>query len=128
MKLKKLILPAVGLLGTAAAVLLHKRPKDVAEVAKAITPETEEMFNGVPLSQLNKLPKEVYHGIRCSVDKSGFLWFHFKSKRGHQTLHTQMYIDEAGKLAGWVHHFPGEIRSSADDFIQKANEVFKFIK
>lgn len=127
MSIKKWLLPIAGALGV-VAVALKMKPKEIVNIPNVIVPEPEELFHGVPLSKLNQLAKEVYHGVRCSVDKSGFLWFHFRSKRGHQTLHTQMYVDEAGKLVGWVHHFPGEIRSSADDFIQKANELFHFGK
>lgn len=88
----------------------------------------EELFAGVPLSELNDLAKQIYHGIDCSVDKWGFLIFNYKSNRGNITNHVQMGLNEAGKLISHGCHYPGQIWSSADEFAKRANELFKFKK
>lgn len=88
----------------------------------------EETFGGITLSKLDKLAKEIYHGLSCSIDKWGFLVFNSKSKRGHQTFHTQMTLDETGRLINLGGHYPGQWWSSADEFVKKANELFTFKK
>lgn len=129
MDFKKVLLPIVGIGGMViAGVILNKRLSEPAKTVAAIIPEAEEAFAGVPLSKLSNLAKEVYHGLKCSIDQCGFLVFHYKSKRGHQIFHTQMSLDEVGKLISHGGHYPGELWSSADEFVKRANEKFTFNK
>ncbi len=80
------------------------------------------------MSKLNELAKQVYHGMSCTIDQWGFLIFHSKSNRGHQLFHTQMTLDEAGKLINLGGHYLGQWWSSADEFAKRANELFIFKK
>ena len=129
MDIKKILLPIAGIGGAIlTGVLLKKKPSETVKVATTVVPEPKELFAGVPLSKLNELAKEVYHGIKCTVDQWGFLVFHCKSKRGHQTFHTQMSLNHDGKLISLGGHYPGEWWSSADEFAKRANELFTFKK
>lgn len=121
MDVSKIVLPVVKAGTDAVLHFLKQKPEKAAAAVKEAAPKVAEQFGGVSLAEWSALAKEVCHGLNCTLH-DGYLWFHFKSKRGHQTLHTQMYIDEAGRLAGWVHHYAGEIRSAADDFIELANK------
>lgn len=85
----------------------------------------ERTFGGVPLSELNKLAKEISHGLYCNIDKGGFLIFHYKSNRGHQIFHVQMNIGD-GRLVSLGGHYPGQCWSGADEFAKRANEMFHF--
>ncbi|MBQ4090582.1 MAG: hypothetical protein IJC56_12005 [Clostridia bacterium] len=86
------------------------------------------MFHGVPLSELSELAKEIYHGISCAIDKSGFLIYKFRTNSGKTCDSVQITLDETGVLKNLGRRYPGQIWSSADAFIKKANEVFKFTK
>lgn len=120
------IVGAAGTIATLAYAVSHKNSMPKV-VASAVT-EPEETFGGITLSELNDLAKNIYHGLRCTLDQWGFLVFHSKSNRGHQTFHTQMTLDDAGKLINLGGHYPGQWWSSADEFAKKANELFKFKK
>lgn len=128
MNLKRIILTATGIGGTIlTGVLIRKRSSSrTINVAQKVVPTPEKCFNGVPLSKLTELAKQIYHGLYCSIDQWGFLVFHYKSNRGHQTFHTQMTLDETGKLINLGGHYPGQLRSGADEFAKRANEMFKF--
>ena len=108
--------------------------KSTTSAQKVIKPVTvtkvvqEETFGGVPLSELNKIAKQCFHGIRCTVDQEGFLIFHSSSNSGKTKFHTQLVIDELGKLVNLGGHYPGQWWSSADEFAKKVNETFKFKK
>lgn len=129
---KKIIISVVGI-GSAIAgtLLLKNNSKTVSKVVKTATDvvkEPEQTFGGVPLSQLTELAKQCYHGISCTIDQWGFLIFHYKSNRGHQTFHTQMTIDEAGKLINLGGYYPGQWKSTADTFAEMVNNTFKLRK
>ena len=106
--------------------------KSTTSAQKVIKPATkvvqEETFGGVPLSEFNKIAKQCFHGIRCSIDQEGFLIFHSSSNSGKTKFHTQLVIDELGKLVNLGGHYPGQWWSSADEFAKKVNETFKFKK
>lgn len=132
MDIKKVLIPIAGI-GSAivGALLLKNNSKTASKVAKVAieaVKEPEPLFGGVPLSQLSDLAKQCYHGISCTVDPWGFLIFHHKSNRGHQTFHTQMMIDDAGKLVNLGGHYPGQWKSTADTFAEMVNETFKLKK
>ena len=133
MNIKKFVIPVVGVGALLTGILLKRKSiSNVTNIAsnaasKVIT-EHEKTFGGVPLSKLNELAKEIYHGLSCSIDQWGFLVFHSKSNRGHQTFHTQMVLDEAGKLLNLGGHYPGQLWSSAGEFAKKASELFAFKK
>lgn len=90
-----------------------------------IPEEPEELFKGVPLSKLDELAKQMYHGIGCKIDQWGFLVFIHRSNRGHQIFRPQMCV-ENGKLINLGGHYPNQWRSTADVFAEKANELFEF--
>ena len=114
----------IKILGVAEAVILasvlYKKlyPKSVNQII-----EPEKTFGNIPLSKFNDLAKEIYHGIGCTIDDSGFLVFHCGSKRGHQLNHTQMTLNN-GKLKNLGGHYPGEQWSLEDEFVKRANELF----
>lgn len=127
MKAWKVVVSAVGVLGFLTTLTLgNKAVNGSASGAGEVVSKPVEMFAGVPLSDLDRLAKEVYHGLSCSIDKWGFLIFNWKSNRGHQTFHTQMMIDEAGKLVNLGGQYPGQTWSTADEFARRANELFHF--
>ncbi len=102
--------------------------KTTQTVAETITDEiVEPTYFGVSMAKLNELAKEVYHGLYCTED-GGFLIFHCKSNRGHQTFHYQLSIDEEGLIAYLGGNYPGQCWSSADIFAKRANERFTFNK
>lgn len=88
--------------------------------------QPEKTFAGIPLAKLSELAKTIYKGISCTIDECGFLVFHYKSNRGRQTLHDQIQLDKTGKLINLGGYFPGQWSSTTDEFIKKANELFKF--
>ncbi len=130
MNLKKVVFTVVGIGGTILTGVLLKKgtSSNAVKVVQEIMPEPEKCFSGVPLSKLTELAKQIYHGLYCTIDQWGFLVFHYKSNRGHQIFHTQMTLDEAGKLVNLGGHYPGQWWSGADEFAKRANEVFKFKK
>lgn len=132
MDIKKVLIPIAGI-GSAivGAFLLKNNSKTASKVVKGATEavkEPEQMFGGLPLSKLSDLAKQCYHGISCTIDQWGFLIFHYKSNRGHQTFHTQMMIDDAGKLVNLGGHYPGQWKSIADTFSERVNSTFKLKK
>lgn len=130
MNAKKVVLTIAGIGGTIITGLLIKSGLSSKQAAtvQQIIPEPEKCFSGVPLSKLTELAKQIYHGLYCTIDQCGFLVFHYKSNRGHQTFHTQMILDDAGKLVNLGGHYPGQWWSGADEFAKKANELFQFKK
>jgi hypothetical protein len=130
MSVRKIILPVVGLGAVIGCLLLKMNlsSNDVAKVASKVTTEPEKTFEGIPLSKLTELAKEMYHGLSCTIDKWGFLVFHHKSNRGRQTFHPQMTLDDVGKLINLGGHYPGQLSSTADEFAKRANEMFEFKK
>ena len=126
---KNVIATVAGLIGTATAIyLLKSNSTKITNISPKSPVEPEKLFAGIPLSKLSELAKQIYHGLYCTIDQWGFLVFHSKSNRGHQTFHTQMTLDDAGKLINLGGHYPGQWWSSADEFAKKANEIFEFKK
>ena len=131
MRIEKIIVPVISAVGTievigTAIMLKGMGSKDVL-LSDSMSHANLEAFGEVPLSELNKIAREVYHGINCTVN-NGYLWFHYKSNRGHQLNHAQMAITKLGKLMVYGDHYAGETRDSADEFAKRANELFTFIK
>lgn len=118
----------MGIGGTILTGVLLKNgvSSKTTNAATKVIAEPEKCFSGVPLSKLNELAKQIYHGLYCSTDQWGFLVFHHKSNRGHQTFHTQMTLDEVGKLINLGGHYPNQWWSGADEFAKRANEMFNF--
>lgn len=128
MNLKKVVLTTAGIGGTILAGVLLKKgiSSNTVKAVQDVILEPEKHFKGVPLSKLTELAKQIYHGLYCTIDQWGFLVFHYKSNRGHQTFHTQMALDKAGKLINLGGHYPGQWWSGADEFAKSANEMFTF--
>lgn len=95
---------------------------DVNEIVENVEP----MYHGVKVSDLDALARTIYHGIKCYIDENGFLVFKYKSNRGHQTMRDQLKVDDDGNLLNYGGHYPGQIHSRADEFAEKANEMFNF--
>ena len=131
MKYKIVIVPVLGLAATVGALIIKdsKSKKKIIDatvkVTKDAVKEPEVTFDGIPLSKLNELAKQCYHGIKCTVDKDGFLVFHSFSRSGKTKFHTQMMLDEAGKLENLGGHYPGQWKSAADEFVKLFNKTFK---
>jgi hypothetical protein len=132
MNLKKMLIPIIGIGITITGVLLMKgNSKTAFKLVKATTEtiiEAEKTFGGVPLSKLNELSRKIYHGVKVSIDKNGFLVFHYTSISGKTDFHPRIVIDEFGKLVNLGGHYPGQWWSSADEFVRRANELFAFTK
>lgn len=129
MDFKKIVLSVVGVGALLTGILLKRKSvSSVTNVTSKVITGPEKTFSGVPLSKLNELAKQVYHGLSCTIDQWGFLVFHSRSNRGHQVFNTQMELNEAGKLINLGGHYPGQWWSSADEFAERANELFIFKK
>lgn len=129
---KKVIVPALGSVATTVGVLVLKDNKSkkqlldtTAKAVKDAVKELEVMFDGIPLSKLNEIAKQVYHGIKCTVDQYVFLVFHSTSRSGKTKFHTQMMLNDEGKLVNLGGHYPGQWRSAADEFVELFNKRFK---
>ena len=85
------------------------------------TPKSEEMFHGVPVSELDAIAKECYHGLGVRISKDGYLYFDFKSNRGHQTNSAQMSVG-GGKIGPLF----GSNSQAIDEFLEKVRERVKF--
>lgn len=130
MKNRNNLLTITGVTRTICAAVSSKKnaPTNSSSVVREIASESERYFKGVPLSKLNELAKQIYHGLYCTIDQNGFLIFHHKSNGGRMTLHPQMTLDDAGKLINLGTHYPGQWWSVADAFVERANEMFTFQK
>lgn len=84
-------------------------------------------WHGVSIDELNRLAKTVYHGVAAYVDESGFLVFSYTSHRQKTTNRVQCAVDQYGKLNRIRRsYYPGQIRDSADDFIELVNQKYSF--
>lgn len=130
MGIKKILVPSIGALIT--GVLLLKSNSKTAlkfvDVTAKAAKEAEVTFGGVPLSKLNELAKNIYHGVKVTIDEYGFLVFHFKSNSGKTMFRPQIKINELGKLVSHGGYYPGQWWSAADEFVKRANELFSFKK
>lgn len=105
--------------------------KPIAKPAKKVVEEVVVpkepvvKYMGVPLSELDALAKEMYHGIGCSIDKWGNLIFIHKSNRGHQTFRAMMVVED-GIMKQCMGHYPGQWWSTADEFAKQASGRFNF--
>ena len=101
-----------------------KPARKMAEEA-VVPKEPVVKYMGVPLTELDALAKEMYHGIGCTIDKYGNLIFVHKSNRGHQTFRAMMVV-ENGVMKNTMGHYPGQWWSSADEFAKQASGRFNF--
>lgn len=128
MNIKKIGISLIGVAGVVSAIVIgNKNSKTTTEFIKKTAEtikEKEACFGGVPLSEFNKIAKQCYHGIKCTVDQWGFLVFHHKSNRGRQTIRIQMEINELGELVNLGGYYPGQWKSTADDFVELVNNNF----
>ena len=70
MNIKNIAIPVIGIGVVITGALLKSNSRAVSDVAKDVlktTPEPIETFGGVPLSKLNELAKDIYHGISCTI-------------------------------------------------------------
>ena len=89
--------------------------------------EAGELWHGVPLYELSKLARWVYHGKYVKVDQYGFLEVFYTSNPNKTMHHTQCDIDEDGQLYRLTYNYYNEQwKDSADDFIEMANQQFTF--
>ena len=127
---KHSITSGIAIIGTIVVGICHFARKSSATVQNTLssTADSTVCFKGVPLSDLSELAKNVYHGISCTIDKYGFLNFHYKSNRGRQTLCARLTLNDAGKLKNLSNCFPNQLWSGVDAFLKEANEKFTFTK
>lgn len=132
MDIKKIVIPMIGIGATVTSVLLLKgNSKQISNVVNGTTEtikEVEKSFGGVPLSKLNEVAKNIYHGVKVTVDEYGFLVFHYTSNSEKTTFRPQVVINEFDKLVSLGVHYPGQWWSPADEFVKRANELFSFKK
>lgn len=132
MKIKKIGISIVGVAGVVGAIVIgNKNPKTTTEVIKKAAKTVkgkEDYFGGIPLSEFNMIAKQCYHGIKCTVDQWGFLVFHHKSNRGHQTIRVQMKMNDSGELVNLGGYYPGQWKSTADDFVELVNNSLNLKK
>lgn len=76
------------------------------------------MFFGVPVSELAAIARTCYHGIGVRVSDN-FLYYYFKSNRGHQTFSAQMEVGPDGKL----HSLFGITHASIYEFLEKTSHL-----
>ena len=125
------ITSGIAIIGTIiVGVICHFTHKSSATVQNTPSSNSDSTvcFKGVPLSELSELANEIYHGISCSIDKYGFLVYKYKTNSGKTCDYVQITLDETGALKNLGRRYPGQIWSSADAFIKRANEKFKFTK
>lgn len=129
---EKTLISAIGIgITLVGAFVFNINSKSESKVIKTVTDvvkEPEQTFGGISITKLSELAKQCYHGIDCSLDQWGFLIFNHKSNRGRQIFHTQMMIDEAGKLINLGGHYPGQWKSTADTFAEMVNSEFDLKK
>ena len=102
-----------------------KPAKKMAE--ESVVPKAPVVkYMGVPLTELDALAKEMYHGIGCTIDKYGNLIFVHKSNRGHQTFRAMMVVED-GVMKQCMGHYPGQWWSTADEFASQASGRFTFV-
>ena len=127
---KGTVLSGAAILGAAVAFGYYAVTGKSQKVKTGVkeSPVKVELFHGVSLLDLTKLAQSMYHGLKCTIDPRGdYLWFHYKSKRGHQLNRSQMAITPGGKLVNLFEgHYPGETWNAADEFVKQANEKFLF--
>ena len=89
--------------------------------------QSEELWHGVPLSELSKLAQETYRGRFVKVDQYGFLVFYYSSRSRKTSLSVQCCLDDNGCLKRMTHnYYPGQWTDSADEFIDKVNRYYDF--
>lgn len=99
----------------------------LAELVILEQEQSGERWHGVPLSELSALAQTVYRGKSVSVDKYGFLVFHYTSNSGKTRFRAQCELGEDGRLRRLPHnYYPGQWKDSADDFVEMANQRFVF--
>lgn len=86
-----------------------------------------ERWHGVLLSDLSRLAQQTYRGKYVKVDKYDFLVFYYSSNSQKTSFSAQCTLDETGRLKRMPHgYYPGQVRDSADDFIERVNRQFVF--
>ena len=83
-------------------------------------------YGGIPLVELTKLARMIDRGRRCSIDKDGYLNFHYKTGRDNRRERTQLRLNESGKLICLGGYDPGRWWSRGEEFAERANMLFTF--
>lgn len=114
----------------------QKRQRRIYEPPKKYTHEeyviyeqeqSGEKWHGVPLIKLSKLAQTVRHGKYVLVDENNFLVVYYSSNKDKTVFHVQCNLDENKQLRRLTHnYYRGQWRDSANDFIEKANQMFTF--
>lgn len=110
----------------------RQRQRPVYKPPKYYTPEefviyeqeqSGECWHGVALSELSKLAQMTYRGRYVKVDHYEFLLFCYSSNSRKTKLSIQCELDKDGLLRAILHsYYPGQLRDSSNDFIEKANQ------
>ncbi len=91
-------------------------------ICNAIVEKPEKLFHGVPVKKLDEIAKSCYHGVGVYISHDGYLYYRFKSNRGHQTFESQMSVGN-GKIAPLF----GSNYRSIDEFLEKVRNSVVFI-
>lgn len=128
MQKSNIVVVFLGIGGLAASVISAKklfRTNATSEVAKDVA--AEKKYHGVLLSVLNRIAESINSRNYCTIDND-YLMLHYKSNRGHQTNHAQLYVDKFGKLVSRNPGFayPGQVKSGESEFLNRVNENMTF--
>lgn len=83
-------------------------------------------YGGIPLAELSKLARMVDRGKRCSIDKDGYLNFHYKTGHHNSKVKSQLRLSDKGKLVCLGGYDPGCLWSRGEEFADRANMLFTF--
>jgi hypothetical protein len=78
----------------------------------------ELLYYGVPVSELDAIAKSCYHGVGVKVS-GHYLWYIYKSNRGHETFRLQMDVSKNGVLVPLF----GHNHFSVDQFLEKTAHI-----
>jgi len=100
---------------------IFKREKDKEGVDMR-----NKTYGGIPLAELSKLARMVDRGRRCSIDKDGYLNFHYKTGHDNKNTKSQLRLSDKGKLICLGGYDPGCWISKSEEFANRANMLFTF--
>ena len=123
--LKKGILAFLGLgaMAIIGAFLTNQGENDLND--SNLDEDDDETFGGVNLSEINENADMYNHG-KCQKIGKNLLLFVRKSNRGHEWHRDEIEIDENGKLHNLGYHYPNQLKSPTDRFIEDLENHYDF--
>lgn len=131
MKAKTVITSVLSIGGMVGLGILCKNKMSPQIIEKTVESAQDPTFKNIPLSQLQKIAKDIHFKNELFLDSHGNLKLLYKSNRGHQTNVAKFGIDRITKklvpLNGCnVFAYPGQSYSHADKFLRTVNEMIDF--